>query len=109
MLSKILIVDDAHANSLFSHEIWGAPQEDVIEQFYEALGSRRLSALVHEDYKHVGSQNRSTKRAQDTRVLVLERLPLFLHEHTHIKSLIRPDWLAEGDHFQVRINQRSGI
>ncbi|KAG8744390.1 hypothetical protein FRC12_014812 [Ceratobasidium sp. 428] len=97
----ILIVDDAHANSLFGHEIWGAPQEDVVEQFYEKLGSKRLSALVYEEYRSVGSQNKSTKRAQDMRTLVLERLPLFLHEHTHMRCLIKPDWLAEGDHFQV--------
>ncbi|QRW13174.1 hypothetical protein RhiLY_12173 [Ceratobasidium sp. AG-Ba] len=98
---EILIVDDAHANSLFSHEIWGAPQEDVVEQFYEKLGSKRLSALVYEDYRTSGSQNRGTKRAQDMRNLVLERLPLFLHEHTHMRCLIKPDWLAEGGNFQV--------
>ena len=97
----ILIVDDAHSNSLFGHEIWGAPQEDVIEQFYEKLGSKRLSSLVYEDYRNVPSQNRSTKRAQDTRALVLERLPLFLHEHTHMKSLIKSDWLSQDDNFQV--------
>ncbi|CAE6384073.1 unnamed protein product [Rhizoctonia solani] len=97
----ILIVDDAHSNSLFGHQIWGAPQEDLIEQFYEGLGSKRLSALVHEEYKSTPSQNRTTKRAQDTRSLVLERLPLFLHEHTHVKSKIKPEWLAQGENFQV--------
>ncbi|KAG9078227.1 hypothetical protein FS749_009799, partial [Ceratobasidium sp. UAMH 11750] len=98
---EILIVDDAHANSLFGHEIWGAPQEDVVEQFYEKLGSKRLSALVYEDYRSLGPQNKNTKRAQDMHALVLERLPLFLHEHTHMRCLIKPEWLAEGDHFQV--------
>ncbi|KAG8743102.1 hypothetical protein FRC10_000402 [Ceratobasidium sp. 414] len=98
---EILIVDDAHANSLFGHEIWGAPQEDVVEQFYEKLGSKRLSVLIYEEYRSTGSQNNSTKRAQDMRTLVLERLPLFLHEHTHLRCLIKPDWLAEEDHFQV--------
>ncbi|KAG9080781.1 hypothetical protein FRC06_006170, partial [Ceratobasidium sp. 370] len=98
---EILILDDAHSNSLFGHEIWGAPQEDVVEQFYEKLGSKRLSALVYEEYRSIGSQNKSTKRAQDMHALVLERLPLFLHEHTHMRCLIKPDWLAEGDNFQV--------
>ncbi|CAE6531048.1 unnamed protein product [Rhizoctonia solani] len=98
---EILIIDDAHANSLFGHEIWGAPQEDLIEQFYEGLGSKRLSALVHQEYRNIPSQNGSTKRAHDTRALVLERLPLFLHEHTHVKSRIKPEWLAQGDNFQV--------
>ncbi|CAE7228758.1 unnamed protein product [Rhizoctonia solani] len=92
---EILIIDDAHSNSLFGHEIWGAPQEDLIEQFYEGLGSRRLSSLVHEEYRSIPSQNQTNKRAQDTRTLVLERLPLFLHEHTHVKSRIKPEWLAQ--------------
>ncbi|KAJ1300947.1 hypothetical protein OPQ81_003373 [Rhizoctonia solani] len=97
----ILIIDDAHSNSLFGHEIWGAPQEDVIEQFYEKLGSKRLSSLVYEEYRNIPSQNKTTKRAQDTKALVLERLPLFLHEHTHMRSLIKPEWLAHDDNFQV--------
>ncbi|KAH7337817.1 hypothetical protein B0J17DRAFT_664321 [Rhizoctonia solani] len=96
----ILIIDDAHANSLFGHEIWGAPQEDIIEQFYEKLGSKQLSSLVYEEYRNVPSQNGSTKRAQDTRALVLERLPLFLHD-THMRSLIKPEWLVQDNHFQV--------
>lgn len=104
---QILIVDDAHSNSLFGHEIWGAPQEDVIEHFYEKLGSKRLSSLIYEEYKHVPSQNQSAKRAQDTRALVLERLPLFLHEHTHMKTLIKPEWLAQDAHFQVSIDRAS--
>ncbi|KAF8688692.1 hypothetical protein RHS03_09437, partial [Rhizoctonia solani] len=98
---EILIIDDAHSNSLFGHEIWGAPQEDVIEQLYEGLGSKRLSALVYEEYRSVPSQNKTNKRAQDTRALVLERLPLFLHEHTHMKCLIKPEWLSQEGNFQV--------
>ncbi|CAE6464621.1 unnamed protein product [Rhizoctonia solani] len=97
----ILIIDDAHANSLFGHEIWGAPQEDLIEQLYEGLGSKRLTSLVYEEYRSVPSQNKVNKRAEDTRALVLERLPLFLHEHTHMKCLIKPEWLAQDNNFQV--------
>ncbi|KAG8731231.1 hypothetical protein FRC11_004681, partial [Ceratobasidium sp. 423] len=44
--------------------------------------------------------NKAPKRAQDTKILVLERLPLFLHD-THMRSLIKPEWLAQDDNFQV--------
>lgn len=36
------------------------------------------------------------------RALILERLPLFLHEHTHTKPRIQYSWLNEEKHFIVR-------
>lgn len=69
--------------------------------FYVSLGSRRLSTLVKEDYK-VSNEILDTKTASDTRALVLERLPLFLHEHTHSRTKVSLSWLSGAQNFRVK-------
>lgn len=72
-----------------------------MEKLYKRLGSKHLRSLVSEEYSSIPPQQASQERAQEVRVLVLERLPLFLQEHTHMKTLIEPDWLAQDNHFQA--------
>lgn len=88
---------------MFSDHLYGAPQEDILEELYASLGSPRLSALVNERYKPQGEISQS-KIATETRALILERLPLFLHEHrsAHSQPLIKADWLAQGENLQVK-------
>jgi hypothetical protein len=45
----------------------------------------------------------TSKKAIEVRELVLERLPLFLHEHTHSsKTRISMSWLSLGQNFIVK-------
>jgi hypothetical protein len=67
--------------------------------FYTGLGSRRLSSLVKEDYKP-SKEIKNSMISTDTRSLILERLPLFLHDHPHTR--IRYSWLAVEKNFIVR-------
>ncbi|EJU01784.1 hypothetical protein DACRYDRAFT_107520 [Dacryopinax primogenitus] len=101
---EIVIVDDASSYATFSVHLYGAPQEDTLEAFYEQLGSQRLSQLVSESYKPQGAADRS-QFAQKTRALILERLPLFLHEHlaseSRLKLVIKPEWLENDANFRV--------
>lgn len=69
--------------------------------FYTELGSRRLSLLIREDYK-TSSEIKISKIASDTRSLILERLPLFLHEHTHSRAQISYSWLTDEKNFAVK-------
>lgn len=46
-------------------------------------------------------QNQSI--AAETRSLILERLPLFLHEHTHAQARVSSSWLCAENNFVVRI------
>jgi hypothetical protein len=39
----------------------------------------------------------------EVRSLILERLPLFLHEHTHARTRVTFGWLNAGDHFAVKM------
>ena len=44
-----------------------------------------------------------TKTASDVRALVLERLPLFLHEHTHARTKVSLSWLSGANNFRVKV------
>ena len=70
--------------------------------FYVSLGSRRLSTVVREDYK-VSNEISDTKTASELRALVLERLPLFLHEHTHTRTKVSLSWLSGAHNFRVKV------
>lgn len=65
------------------------------------LGSPRMSTMVKEEYK-ITTEIKEAKIAQDIRALILERLPLFLHEHTHAKPRVQYSWLNNEKNFIVR-------
>lgn len=117
---QIVIADDTNGYQLFGDRIFTAPQEDLLESeslqfvkctssplsfvsagFYTELGSRRLSLLIREDYK-TSSEIKISKTASDTRSLILERLPLFLHEHTHSRARVPYSWLIVEKNFIVK-------
>ncbi|KAH7929282.1 hypothetical protein BV22DRAFT_1081369, partial [Leucogyrophana mollusca] len=97
----IVIADDTNGYQLFGDSIFAAPQEDLLENFYASLGSRRLSNIIREDYKTT-SEIKNSKTATDVRSLVLERLPLFLHEHTHARTRVSLGWLTNEQNFKVK-------
>ncbi|KAK0212970.1 hypothetical protein DFS33DRAFT_1285718 [Desarmillaria ectypa] len=99
---EIVITDDTNAHQLFSESLFTAPQEDILEAFYMSLGSRRLSSVVEVSYKASAAVSNS-KIAVETRNLILERLPLFLHEHTHSKIKFTLTWLTSPEHFVVQM------
>ncbi|CAA7259259.1 unnamed protein product [Cyclocybe aegerita] len=101
--NEIVIADDTQAFQTFSDSaIFTSPQEDIIEDFYISLGSPRLSRIVREEYTPSGPELPSSKRALETRSLILERLPLFLHEHTHARTRVTFSWLSSNNNFVVR-------
>ena len=72
-----------------------------IAGFYEFLGCKRLSELVREEYPKAEEIPRH-KEAQRVRTLVLERLPLFLYEHTHAATRVPFAWLNDEKNFVVK-------
>ena len=117
--SKIIIADDTNGYQLFGDKIFTCPQEDLLEgngrgcfidvlcsygylDFYGELGSRRLSSLVKEDYE-TSSETNATRKAEEIRARILERLPLFLHEHNHTATRVPFSWLNTGKNFIVRV------
>jgi hypothetical protein len=57
---------------------------------------------VKEEYKS-SAELKDTGMAAEVRHLILERLPLFLHEHTHAKTRISYGWLNTGNNFIVKM------
>ncbi|KAJ6593724.1 hypothetical protein B0H19DRAFT_1091788 [Mycena capillaripes] len=96
----IVIADDNNALQNFGDSLFTAPPEDIIEGFYALLGSRRLSSLVKEEYK-TSAEIKDSRTAAEIRALILERLPLFLHEHTHARTRVTFNWLNSESHFIV--------
>ncbi|KAG6891738.1 hypothetical protein C0992_006158 [Termitomyces sp. T32_za158] len=98
---EIIIADDTHALQAFGDSFFTAPQEDILEAFYTQLGSRRLSSLVKEDYQS-SAEIKQSKTAAELRALILERLPLFLHEHSHARTRVSYTWLMSQVNFVVK-------
>ncbi|QSL66000.1 hypothetical protein MERGE_003137 [Pneumocystis wakefieldiae] len=90
--SSIFIVDDIVSYNLFSEFILAAPQEDILEDFYQSLGSKRLSSVVREEYKFKGPKKENSE-SYALRKLFIDRCGLFLHE-TSTLLLHDRDWLA---------------
>ncbi|EDR11411.1 uncharacterized protein LACBIDRAFT_313549 [Laccaria bicolor S238N-H82] len=105
---QIIISDDTHAYQVFGDSLFIAPQEDILEDFYIQLGSRRLSSLVKEEYQ-TSAELAQSKISHETRALILERLPLFLHEHTHARTLVSYTWLATEGNFIVKTFRKISI
>ena len=117
--NQVAIADDTIALQQFGEVIFCAPQEDILEGksgntcpcyfasalettgFYQTLGCKRLSELVREEYRTT-QEIYGHKTAQEVRSLILERLPLFLHEHTHAATRVSYTWLNNERNFIVR-------
>ncbi|KIM45164.1 hypothetical protein M413DRAFT_428973 [Hebeloma cylindrosporum] len=106
--SEVIIADDTHAYQAFGDSLFTAPQEDIIEDFYVQLGSSRLSRVVREEYQPTAELNDS-KQAGETRTLILERLPLFLHEHTHTRTRVAFSWFSADRNFTVKAFGKLGV
>ncbi|KAI8960534.1 hypothetical protein F5Y11DRAFT_329341 [Daldinia sp. FL1419] len=95
--SSIVILDDYISYRLFKDHLICAPEEDVLEAFYMALGSQTLSAIVQEDLR-VGPQSEKQEGALWLRKHVLERSKIFIHEYSrYTRDAIKRDakWLEK--------------
>ena len=117
--NKVAIVDDINVYRLFGDRIFCAPQEDILEgiysssfgfscmthlllELYLSLGAPRLSSLVREDHRTSGELPYS-KIGAETRLLILERLPLLLHEPPQSRTEVSLDWLNKEKNFIVKV------
>jgi hypothetical protein len=116
--NEVIIADDTYSYQLFGDKIFTCPQEDLLEgildasakdkiltrvtDFYAELGSGRLSRLVKEEYETT-TEIRNARKAEETRSRILERLPLFLHGHTHAQTRVSFAWLSKEQNFVVRV------
>ena len=74
----------------------------MLSELYLFLGSPRLSSLVKEYFRTSGEAHFS-KIGAEVRHLILERLPLFLHEHPQSGIQVSLNWLNKEKNFIVRV------
>lgn len=101
--SQIVVLDDIISYRLFKDHLVCAPEEDVLEKFYLALGAQKLSSIVQEDIR-IGPQSGRTKAAESLRKHVLERSKIFLYEYSsYRRDAIKHDtkWLEQ--HLRVEM------
>ncbi|KAK2467792.1 hypothetical protein APHAL10511_000087 [Amanita phalloides] len=99
--SEIVIADDTHSLRVFGNSLFIAPQEDILEDLYLKLGAHRLSLLVKEDYSN-GAEVTASPLSTRIRTLVLERLPLFLHERNMSQLRFTFQWFNSEKNFVVQ-------
>jgi hypothetical protein len=81
--------------------VFGFKRYLTLAGFYSKLGSPRMSVLMKEEYNRCSLVKNSTV-AEEIRSLVLERLPLFLHEHNHSSLRHSYGWLSAPNNFIVQ-------
>ncbi|KAL1980877.1 hypothetical protein VTN96DRAFT_3373 [Rasamsonia emersonii] len=98
--SNAVVVDDYQSFTLFKEHVLAAPQEEVLEKFYVALGTPLLSSIVVEQ-AHWGAKASDQRPAAKLQKLINERTRLFLHDQT--PDSIRHDtkWLEKHLGIQV--------
>jgi hypothetical protein len=74
----------------------------LLLELYLFLGSPRLSSLVKEHYRTSGEAPYS-KIGAEVRHLIVERLPLFLHEYPQSGIEVSLSWLDKEKNFIVRV------
>ncbi|PGH32141.1 hypothetical protein GX50_05102 [[Emmonsia] crescens] len=89
-----IIVDDYASFSLFKQNILAAPQEELLEDLYVALGTPCLSELVEEQAR-CGALVPDQRLAVKLQKQIYERSRLFLHDLSH--DMIKHDtkWLEK--------------
>ena len=92
--TDIVIVDEILTYRAFYDKLRAAPQEDVVERFYAALGTPYLSSLI-ENYLRTGNRVRDQEPATKLRNLVLERTRLLLHEQSSEMVSHNTKWLEK--------------
>ncbi len=96
----IIIVDEFRSYSLFKTHLLTAPQEELLENFYQWLGSPPLSSLVVEEPR-IGAPVENQQAAVKLRALINERIRLLLHDYP--KDGIRHDARWVNDNLHVRV------
>lgn len=76
---KIVVVDDATDYNYFKSDVLAAPQDEVLENLYLALGASTISSVVIQTHR-LGGRLHDSESARRMKKLVVERVKLFLSD-----------------------------
>ena len=86
----------------FGQHVLAAPEEQLLETFYEQLGAKTLSSQVQTRYVASAPTATISAQAQALRRHVLERLTIFLAEARRRSSGYTAGFLAKDDNFEIQ-------
>jgi hypothetical protein len=72
------------------------------------LGSPNLSSLVKEDSR-TSRELPNSKIGTEIRDLILDRLPLFLHNQSSSRTKLSSDWLNNKNNFIVKVFEKISV
>lgn len=78
--ADIYVIDDIANYNFFKADVLAAPEEDVLEKFYTALGASPLSGSI-EKQAQIGTRLPRSQQVVELHKLVLERARLFMHSN----------------------------
>ncbi|OCF40369.1 hypothetical protein I317_05804 [Kwoniella heveanensis CBS 569] len=99
--SDVSVVDHITMLQYFGQYILAAPEEHLLEEFYEALGAKPLSSFVRRQYITDGPSQTPSDHAKALRKHVLERLTIFLAEARRKQSDYTSDTLSKEGNFAI--------
>ncbi|KAF7547188.1 hypothetical protein G7046_g9076 [Stylonectria norvegica] len=82
--NQIVVLDDIISYRHFKDRLICAPEEDILEDFYLALGAQKLSSVVKEDVR-IGPPSDKHRNSQSLRKHVIERSKIFLYEYASVR------------------------
>ncbi|KAL2815900.1 hypothetical protein BJX63DRAFT_430496 [Aspergillus granulosus] len=97
---NVVVADDFQSFVLFKEHLLVAPQEEVLEKFYAALGAVPISQLV-EDRAHWGAVAADQRPSIKLLKLINERSRLFLHDQTSETVKRNSRWLEKNLKVQI--------
>lgn len=95
-------MDDITFLQYFGKHVLAAPEEQLLETFYEHLGARPLTSLINVEYIPHGPTPQPSQESVILRRHVLERLTIFLAEARRRQSDYTPESLAKEGGFTVQ-------
>ena len=109
--SKIVVVDDYTTYQLFKGDLFSAPLEDALEEFYIALGSVYVGQLVEQKVS-IGNPLDDEGASMKIQKKILERSKVFLHSYPPDQLKHNKGWLEKNlhvdyvTHITIRISLR---
>jgi len=109
--SKIVVVDDYSTYQLFKGDLFSAPLEESLEDFYISLGSQTIGKLVEQKVS-IGRALENQGASAKIQKKILERSKVFLHSYPSDQLRHNKSWLENNlnvryvSHILVRISLR---
>jgi hypothetical protein len=102
--SETAIIDHATPLQFFGKYILAAPEEALLERFYEALGAKKLSSKMAVENLPMGIRPGNSRESKELQKRIVERLTIFMSQHAISRkdSSYTVDFLTRGDNFVVR-------